>query len=81
MAATTDGKRAKRSARMFETPLIEFFSHIHPGSPFVFWLPVVFVMPPLRAIWKDSAAIMMHAWMLLACSQHVLIPAGVPSVR
>jgi sterol desaturase/sphingolipid hydroxylase (fatty acid hydroxylase superfamily) len=26
---------------MFETPLIEFFSHIHPASPFVFWLPVL----------------------------------------
>jgi sterol desaturase/sphingolipid hydroxylase (fatty acid hydroxylase superfamily) len=29
------------SCRMFDTPLIEFFSHIHPASPFVFWLPVL----------------------------------------
>jgi sterol desaturase/sphingolipid hydroxylase (fatty acid hydroxylase superfamily) len=36
------GKRAKpQSCRMFETPFIEFFSHIHPASPFVFWLPVL----------------------------------------
>ena len=26
---------------MFETPLIERFSRIHPASPFVFWLPVL----------------------------------------
>lgn len=25
---------------MFETPLIERFSRIHPASPFLFWLPV-----------------------------------------
>jgi len=25
---------------MFETPLIERFSRIHPATPFVFWLPV-----------------------------------------
>ena len=26
---------------MFETPLIERFSRIHPAAPFVFWLPVL----------------------------------------
>jgi sterol desaturase/sphingolipid hydroxylase (fatty acid hydroxylase superfamily) len=26
---------------MFETPLIERFSRIHPSTPFVFWLPVL----------------------------------------
>jgi dihydroceramide fatty acyl 2-hydroxylase len=26
---------------MFETPLIERFSRIHPATPFVFWLPVL----------------------------------------
>jgi sterol desaturase/sphingolipid hydroxylase (fatty acid hydroxylase superfamily) len=26
---------------MFETPLIERFSRIHPAMPFVFWLPVL----------------------------------------
>ena len=26
---------------MFDTPLIEFFSRIHPLSPFAFWLPVL----------------------------------------
>lgn len=38
-------KRTKRqrptTCRMFETPLIERFSRIHPATPFVFWLPVL----------------------------------------
>ena len=38
-------KRPKpTTCRMFETPLIEFFSHIHPASPFVFWVPVLGVI-------------------------------------
>lgn len=35
-------KRVKRTTcRMFDTPLIEFFSRINPLSPFAFWLPVM----------------------------------------
>jgi sterol desaturase/sphingolipid hydroxylase (fatty acid hydroxylase superfamily) len=29
------------TCQMFETPLIERFSRIHPASPFLFWLPVL----------------------------------------
>lgn len=29
------------SCRMFETPLIERFSRVHPLVPFVFWLPIL----------------------------------------
>jgi dihydroceramide fatty acyl 2-hydroxylase len=29
------------TCRMFETPLIERFSRVHPASPFLFWLPVL----------------------------------------
>src|SRR5262249_30918589 len=29
------------TCQMFETPLIERFSRIHPVSPFLFWLPVL----------------------------------------
>ncbi|MFO0761801.1 MAG: sterol desaturase family protein [Byssovorax sp.] len=29
------------TCQMFETPLIERFSRIHPAGPFVFWLPVI----------------------------------------
>lgn len=35
-------KRVKRTTcRMFDTPLIEFFSRIHPLSPFAFWIPTL----------------------------------------
>ena len=33
----------KSTCQMFETPLIERFSRIHPATPFVFWLPVLAV--------------------------------------
>lgn len=29
------------TCQMFETPLIERFSRIHPATPFIFWLPVL----------------------------------------
>jgi len=29
------------TCQMFETPLIERFSRIHPATPFLFWLPVL----------------------------------------
>ena len=29
------------TCRMFDTPVIERFSRIHPISPFVFWIPVI----------------------------------------
>lgn len=29
------------TCRMFETPLLEFFSRIHPATPFLFWVPVL----------------------------------------
>jgi len=32
------------TCQMFETPLIERFSRIHPASPFVFWLPILAVV-------------------------------------
>ncbi len=31
----------KSTCQMFETPLIERFSRIHPATPFIFWLPVL----------------------------------------
>ncbi len=36
-------ERAERpvTCRMFETPLIERFSRIHPSTPFLFWLPTL----------------------------------------
>ncbi|WP_438021007.1 sterol desaturase family protein [Sorangium sp. So ce315] len=42
MTVTTPTERTARPAtcQMFETPLIERFSRIHPITPFAFWLPV-----------------------------------------
>jgi sterol desaturase/sphingolipid hydroxylase (fatty acid hydroxylase superfamily) len=39
MAASPATKPA--TCQMFETPLIERFSRVHPAAPFVFWLPVL----------------------------------------
>lgn len=42
-ASVQDRPNAVRpvTCQMFETPLIERFSRIHPATPFVFWLPVL----------------------------------------
>jgi sterol desaturase/sphingolipid hydroxylase (fatty acid hydroxylase superfamily) len=37
-----------RTCQMFETPLIERFSRIHPSQPFLFWVPVL--------IWRGYTA-------------------------
>jgi sterol desaturase/sphingolipid hydroxylase (fatty acid hydroxylase superfamily) len=29
------------TCRMFDTPFIEWFSRIHPATPFLFWIPVI----------------------------------------
>jgi dihydroceramide fatty acyl 2-hydroxylase len=41
--ARRDAPQGPRPAtcQMFETPLIERFSRIHPASPFLFWLPIL----------------------------------------
>ena len=44
MAATSPSNPAPvrpATCQMFETPLIERFSRVHPAMPFVFWLPVL----------------------------------------
>ncbi|MEM1028883.1 MAG: sterol desaturase family protein [Myxococcota bacterium] len=37
----TDKRTRPTTCRMFDTPLIEFFSRIHPLSPFAFWVPTL----------------------------------------
>ena len=39
-ATSTTPSPRPATCQMFETPLIERFSRIHPASPFLFWLPV-----------------------------------------
>ncbi|AGP37221.1 sterol desaturase family protein [Sorangium cellulosum] len=42
MTGTTTERTARpATCQMFETPLIERFSRIHPITPFAFWLPVL----------------------------------------
>jgi dihydroceramide fatty acyl 2-hydroxylase len=41
MSAAAPDRPAPETCQMFETPLIERFSRIHPATPFVFWLPVL----------------------------------------
>jgi dihydroceramide fatty acyl 2-hydroxylase len=40
-AAVQERPARPETCQMFETPLIERFSRIHPAAPFVFWLPVL----------------------------------------
>ncbi len=41
MTASVQERAARPvTCRMFETPLIERFSRIHPATPFLFWVPV-----------------------------------------
>jgi len=40
-ASVQDRATRPETCQMFETPLIERFSRIHPATPFVFWLPVL----------------------------------------
>ena len=40
-AAVQDRPQPPETCQMFETPLIERFSRIHPATPFLFWLPVL----------------------------------------
>ena len=39
--ATVPSQARPATCQMFETPLIERFSRVHPVMPFVFWLPVL----------------------------------------
>lgn len=41
VAAGSGPRPAPATCRMFETPLLEFFSRIHPATPFLFWVPVL----------------------------------------
>jgi sterol desaturase/sphingolipid hydroxylase (fatty acid hydroxylase superfamily) len=43
MSESTGGKRAD-TTRMFESNFLEYFSRIHPVTPFVAWVPVMVLM-------------------------------------
>lgn len=61
---------------MFDTPLIEFFSRIHPLSPFAFWLPVI----GLLSYWVLAggmglglfAALLFGGWLAWTLAEYLL---------
>ena len=49
---------------MFENPLLEWLSHVHPATPFVFWLPVAgasFYMG-----WRSDLSLTAMVWLALS---------------
>lgn len=55
----------KGSARMFENPLLEKLSHVHPATPAVLFLPVVLVSL-WAALARDGAGALALAWQIPA---------------
>ena len=52
MSSELEPKASKpTTCRMFETPLIEYFSRIHPLSPAAFWVPALLGLVG----WQQSA--------------------------
>jgi sterol desaturase/sphingolipid hydroxylase (fatty acid hydroxylase superfamily) len=64
------------SCRMFETPLIQYFSRIHPASPFAFWLPVLFGLSAYelhRGVSLGRLALLMIAgWVCWSATEYAL---------
>lgn len=70
LATPMERARAEKpvTCQMFETPIIEGFSRVHPLMPFVFWLPILgfFVYASLQsALSAPVIALLVIAGMLL----------------
>ena len=69
--------KAQATCRMFDTPFIEFFSHIHPASPFVFWVPVLSLIAWWTlaaqgvAVWL-WAALVLAGWLAWSLTEYLL---------
>jgi sterol desaturase/sphingolipid hydroxylase (fatty acid hydroxylase superfamily) len=50
------------TCRQFETPLIEYFSRIHPATPFLFWVPFLSII----TVWALSNGLHPALYPLLA---------------
>ena len=64
------------TCRMFDTPVIERFSRIHPISPFVFWIPVILLL--LAGVvyqgmaWYLVISLMMVGWLAWSLAEYML---------
>jgi len=61
---------------MFDTPFMEWFSHIHPASPFVFWLPALAAISWWTVGQNLSAlsigGLMLAGWLFWTMTEYVL---------
>src|SRR5438094_8084730 len=48
---------SNESARLFKSDTMEFFSHVHPATPLVLYLPVIFYML-YAAFWESRLSIL-----------------------
>jgi sterol desaturase/sphingolipid hydroxylase (fatty acid hydroxylase superfamily) len=80
-AAAVPGRDAKQpvrrtTCRMFETPLIERFSRVHPAAPFVFYLPILawvgYVTFSLGATVLPFVALLLAGALLWTLTEYVL---------
>jgi sterol desaturase/sphingolipid hydroxylase (fatty acid hydroxylase superfamily) len=57
--AMSSSKRAPRpeTTRMFESDFFEWFSRIHPATPFVFWLPILSFILYRSACWRAAGIV------------------------
>jgi sterol desaturase/sphingolipid hydroxylase (fatty acid hydroxylase superfamily) len=57
--ALSSPKRAPRpeTTRMFESDFFEWFSRIHPATPFVFWLPILGFILYRGTCWRVAGAV------------------------
>src|SRR5437868_9064761 len=52
------------SVRMFKSDFMEFFSHIHPATPLILYLPVVGYML-YAALWRNALPVLVVAGLFL----------------
>src|SRR5947207_15731414 len=52
------------SVRMFKSDFMEFFSHVHPATPLVLYLPVVGYML-YAALWRTALRVLVVAGLFL----------------
>src|SRR6266568_6743180 len=57
--------KKNETVRMFKSDIMEFFSHVHPATPLVLYVPVIAYML-YAAIWQSRLSILAVAGLFLA---------------